>query len=156
MNQYDFFNQQLKALLDFNTENVDTPYMLFSDERLSVEMAALACSFFLSYVAFWDASGNEEFVLSDAGIISEYEGFHLISNGLDLSKSSYLLYQLKHDKENYGAYAKFLQACSMMYENYDLFNISSNRCLSLPAKINCALVTFCIWVLSVASMFFSG
>lgn len=129
MSEYDFFNGQLLALSQFDVKNVTTPYELFNDERLSVEMAALACSFFFSYVAFWDASTEEEFVLSDAGIVSEYEGFHQITGGLDLSKTSYLLYHLLHDKENGPSYIKPLQACSMMYENYDLFNISSSRCI---------------------------
>lgn len=128
MSEFDFFNSQLLALSKFDIANVCNPYVLFDDEKLSVEMAALACSFFFSYVGFWDAT-EEEFILSDAGIISEYEGFHQITGGLDISKSSYLLYHLKRDKENGSFYIKPLQACSMMYENYDLFNISSTRCI---------------------------
>lgn len=129
MSKYDFFNQQMLALTEFDDKNTLTPYELFNDERLSIEMAAWACSFYFSYVAFWDASDDGEFVLSDAGIISEYEGFHLITGGLDISKTSYLLYQMENDKKNGSAYIRSLQTCSVMYENYDLFNISSNRCI---------------------------
>lgn len=129
MSEYDFFNQQLLALSEFGTGKVMLPYELFNDERLSVEMAALACSYYFSYVAFWDAPENEEFVLSDAGIVSEYEGFHQITGGLDISKMSYLLYQMKNDKKIGRLYFRETQTCSMMYENYDLFNISSNRCI---------------------------
>lgn len=130
MSKFDFFNQQLKALSEFDVNNTANPYVLFNDERLSLEMAALACSFFFSYVAFWDAPKDDEFVLSDAGIVSEYEGFHQITGGLDVSKTSYLIYQMNHaKKEIRSAYIKPLQTCSMMYENYDLFNISSNRCI---------------------------
>ena len=130
MSQYDFFNQQLKALSEFDINNAITPYVLFNDERLSLEMAALACSFFFSYVAFWDSPNESEFVLSDAGIISEYEGFHQLTGGLDASKTSYLLHQMNHSAREIGSgYIRPLQTCSMMYENYDLFNIASNRCI---------------------------
>lgn len=129
MSKYDFFNQQMLALTEFDDKNARNPYELFNDERLSREMAAWACSFYFSYVAFWDASDDGEFVLSDAGIVSEYEGFHLITGGLDISKTSYLLYQMKKDKKNGGLYVRPLQTCSIMYENYDLFNISSKRCI---------------------------
>lgn len=129
MNKYDFYNQQMLALSEFDDKKARTPYELFNDERLSIEMASWACSFYFSYVAFWDASDDGEFVLSDAGIISEYEGFHLITGGLDISKTSYLLYQMKKNKGNSSPYVRPLQTCSMMYENYDLFNISSKRCI---------------------------
>ena len=129
MSQFDFFNQQMLALTEFDDKNATNPYELFNDERLSREMAAWACSFYFSYVAFWDASDDGEFVLSDAGIVSEYEGFHQIAGGLDVSKTSYLLYQMKNDKKNGDLYVRTLQTCSMMYENYDLFNISSTRCI---------------------------
>lgn len=129
MSKFDFFNQQMLALTEFDDKNARNPYELFNDERLSREMAAWACSFYFSYVAFWDASDDGEFVLSDAGIVSEYEGFHQITGGLDVSKTSYLLYQMKYNKESGGLYVRHLQTCSMMYENYDLFNISSNRCI---------------------------
>ena len=93
------------------------------------EMVAYAASFLLSYISFWDAPENSEFVLSDIGMISEYEGVHLITGGLDLSKLSYLYHQLFHDKERAALYSGLLSCNEVMYENYDIFNISKNRCL---------------------------
>lgn len=129
MDEYDFYNQQFLALIEFDISKVGNPYQLFNDERLCLEMAALACSFYLSYVVFWDAPEDGEFILSDAGIVSEYEGFFQITGGLNASKTSYLLYQMRSDKELGPLYIKTLQTCSIMYENYDLFNISSKRCI---------------------------
>ena len=130
MSEYDFYNQQLLALTEFDTSKLMQVYDIFKDERLSLEMACLACSFFFSYVAFWDAPDNEEFILSDAGIVSEYEGFHQITGGLDASKTSYLNHQIKKgDKNKIGAYVRPMQTTLMMYENYDIFNISSKRCI---------------------------
>ena len=131
MSKYDFFNQQLLALSEFSYDEIFNPYVLFFDKRLSLEMACLATSFYFAYIAFWDAPNSSEFVLSDAGIISEYEGFHQITGGLDVSKSSYIFHQYKvTEPRRCGAmYGKVLQTSLMMYENYDLFNISSNRCI---------------------------
>ncbi|MBO6280002.1 MAG: DUF4238 domain-containing protein [Bacilli bacterium] len=130
MTPFDFFNQQLLALAEFSTEKLLQPYEIFKDTRLSLEMACWACSFYFSYVAFWDAEDDSEFVLSDAGIVSEYEGFYQLTGGLSASKTSYLNHQIKKgDKNRIGAYVKPMQTTLMMYENYDLFNISSTRCI---------------------------
>ena len=110
------------------------------------EMVAYAATFLLSYIAFWDAPDNNEFVLSDVGMISEYEGFHLITGGLDLSKLGYLYHQLLHDKDRAIVYADLLSSNEVMYENYDIFNISKTRCLIMISpffrqyfSMNCSL-----------------
>ena len=93
------------------------------------EMVAYAATFLLSYIAFWDAPEGNEFVLSDVGMISEYEGVHQITGGLDLSKLSYLFHQLLNDKSMANIYIELLSSNEVMYENYDIFNISKKRCL---------------------------
>lgn len=93
------------------------------------EMVAYAATFLLSYITFWDAPDDNEFVLSDVGMISEYEGIHQITGGLDLSKLSYLFHQLLNDKETAVIYGDLLSSNEVMYENYDIFNISKKRCL---------------------------
>lgn len=110
------------------------------------EMVAYAAIFLLSYITFWDAPNNNEFVLSDVGMISEYEGFHSVTGGLDLSKLGYLYYQLLHDKERVAIYADLISSNAVMYENYDIFNISKNRCLIMVSpffrqffSMNCSI-----------------
>lgn len=110
------------------------------------EMVAYAATFLLSYITFWDAPDNNEFVLSDVGMISEYEGFHLVTGGLDLSKLGYLYYKLLHDKDRMAVYADLLSSNEVMYENYDIFNISKNRCLIMISpffrqyfEMNCSI-----------------
>lgn len=90
------------------------------------EMIAWAMPFLESYIAFWDAPKEKEFILTDCGMCSEYEGFHMITGGIDISKVSYLLKQIKNEKYEYS---DFLASCSVMYENYNIYNLSSTRCM---------------------------
>lgn len=90
------------------------------------EMLAWAVPFLESYLAFWDAPENKEFVLTDCGMSTEYEGFHLITGGVDISKVSYLQAQLKEHSAEYGM---LMATNCVMYENYNLFVISSTRCM---------------------------
>lgn len=90
------------------------------------EMIAWAMPFLESYIAFWDAPKDKEFILTDCGMCSEYEGFHMITGGIDISKVSYLLKQIKNEKYEYS---DFLASCSVMYENYNIYNLSSTRCM---------------------------
>ena len=57
---------------------------------------------------------------------SEYEGFHMITGGIDISKMSYLAKQIKNGKYQYGY---IMASCSVMFENYDIYNLSSTRCM---------------------------
>lgn len=93
------------------------------------EMVAYAATFLLSYITFWDAPDGNEFVLSDVGMISEYEGIHQITSGLDLYKYSYLYHQCLNDKDRIAVYSDLLSSNAVMYENYDIFNFSKKRCL---------------------------
>lgn len=90
------------------------------------EMLAWAIPFLESYLAFWDAPENKEFVLTDCGMSTEYEGFHLITGGVDISKVSYLQAQSKAHSAEYGM---LMATNCVMYENYNLFVISSSRCM---------------------------
>ncbi len=90
------------------------------------EMICWALPYLESYITFWDAPENREFVLTDCGMCSEYEGFHRITGGYDISKFSYLLHQVKNGK---GEYVPFLASNYLMYENYNVFNLSSKRCM---------------------------
>lgn len=122
------FNNSLLALLDYKF-NLDIMVKMKTDQRLPKEVAAWALSFMYSYLAIWDAPEDEEFVLSDQGIVSEYEGFHMITGGIDCSKISYLFSKAKSNEQLAPYYFDSFGTSIMMYENYDLFNISSKRCI---------------------------
>lgn len=125
----DLFNNALAALVDFDYKNINGVYDLFKDKRLTIEMAAYATSFFASYVSFWDAPAESEFLLSDGGVISEYEGFHQITGGIDISKQGYLVHQINRNDNNSFLYGEIFANNCVMYECYDIFNISSKRCV---------------------------
>ena len=85
-----------------------------------------------SYVAFWDSDDDQEFILTSTGMVSEYEPSHAIFEGLDLSKYSYLLDKLGcSNSERRAYYAHLLSFNQIMYENFNIFNLSSNRCMVL-------------------------
>ena len=91
------------------------------------EMLGWAIPFLESYIAFWDTLAEKEYLLTDCGMCSEYEGFHMITGGIDISKSSFLFHKiLKEHKEEYGG---VLASNFLMYENYSIFNLSSTRSL---------------------------
>ena len=90
------------------------------------EMLAWAMPFLESYIAFWDTPKDKEYILTDCGMCSEYEGFHMITGGIDISKMSYILKQIKSGKYQYGG---LMASCSVMFENYNIYNLSSTRCM---------------------------
>ncbi len=96
------------------------------DPLATREMLAWAMPFIESYIAFWDAPKDKEFILTDCGMCSEYEGFHMITGGLDVSKMSYLIKQIKDGKYQYG---RIMASCIVMYENYNIYNLNSTRCM---------------------------
>lgn len=89
----------------------------------TAEMLAWAAPFLESYLAFWDTPNEKEYVLTDCGMTSEYEGFHLITGGIDISKISYLLNKIKDEP----GYAGIFASQYAMYENYNIFVLSSTR-----------------------------
>ena len=88
------------------------------------EMLVWAIPFLDSYIAFWDTPKGKEYILTDCGMCSEYEGFHMITGGIDISKSAYLLHHI--NKKEYQ-YCGLLASNIPMYENYDIYNLSSTR-----------------------------
>lgn len=78
-----------------------------------------------SYLTFWDSSDTEEFLLSDVNMLSEYDMCHMVFGGLNSEKYTYLYQNLK-GKAGY-VYADFLKTHCVMYENYNVFNLSNNR-----------------------------
>ena len=89
---------------------------------------------FDAYVSFWDSHDNHEFILSSTGMLSDYEPSHYVFEGLDLSKFSYLFDQVKKSNSNQNMlsfYAYCLAFNNLMYENFNIFNLSSTRCMVL-------------------------
>ena len=87
-----------------------------------------------SYLTFWDSADNQEFILSSTGMVSDYEPSHDIFEGLDLSKFSYLLDMIRNksiDETEMMFYAKCLSFNTIMYENFNIFNLSATRCMVL-------------------------
>lgn len=124
-------NQDLYELaLRVCCENTDITNIA-SDKRATLEIVAWATTFVDAYLAIWDAPKGMEFILSDCSMVSEYEGCHQLTGGLDLSKFSYCQYHLQHPTEDLEGLmqAKALSTLQIMYENYNLFNLSSKRCL---------------------------
>lgn len=81
-----------------------------------------------SYIGFWDSNENQEFILTDNGLTTEYEPSHQLYGGLDLSKFSYLLHMLKKsNKKEKLIYYTLLDRIKIMYENFSIFNVSSSR-----------------------------
>ncbi len=124
-------NQELYELaLRVCCENEDITNIA-ADKRATLEIVAWAMTFVDAYLAIWDAPKGMEFILSDCSMISEYEGCHQLTAGLDLSKFSYCQYHLQHPTEDLEVLmqAKAISTLQIMYENYNVFNLSSKRCL---------------------------
>ncbi len=87
-----------------------------------------------AYVSFWDSHDKHEFILSSTGMLSEYEPSHHVFEGLDLSKFSYMLEKMNDAKLSAMSrlfYAHSLSFNNLMYENFNVFNLSSTRCMVL-------------------------
>lgn len=89
-----------------------------------------------AYIVFWDCADEQEFVLTDFGMISEYEPSHMVFEGMSISKFSYCHYKLmqanaKKDRYRGLEYARLIATEQIMFENYSVFHLSSNRCIAL-------------------------
>lgn len=103
---------------------------LLCDPLLPLELYVWAVAFTASYIAIWDAPEGKQFVLTDCGMNSEYEGTcHL--TGYDLSKSSYLLWLREHGSrgERYVADTYFTYG-QAMYEIFNFFPVSKKRVIA--------------------------
>lgn len=129
LSAYDLQMRAMQIYLDCETE-----HDIINHPLITRELYCWAKVFNASYLTFWDSASNQEFILSSTGMISEYEPSHLIFEGLDLSKFSYLLRQIHDKKEsaNVLAHYGFLMSINqIMYENFEIFNLSSTRCMIL-------------------------
>lgn len=109
------------------------PALIEFDKRVTIEILAWARTIMDSYLAIWDAPDGMEFVLSDCSMISEYEGAHQLTGGVDLSKISYSCYYMMHSKsiDERMCHLDTIAKNQVMYENFNVFNLSSKRCLVL-------------------------
>lgn len=126
---YELQMRAMQIYLDCETENE-----LIKHPLITRELYCWAKVFIASYLTFWDSADNQEFILSSTGMISEYEPSHLLFEGLDLSKFSYLLRQIQNKKDNENVmmhYCMLMNLNQIMYENFEIFNLSSNRCMVL-------------------------
>jgi len=98
------------------------------------ELYCWAAVFDKSYLTFFDSNEDEEFILSSTGMISDNEPSFLTIGGLDLSKRGYLFEKLTDKKEQEAMRLKCaddLAFTFLMYENFNIFNLSSTRCMVL-------------------------
>lgn len=90
-----------------------------------MDLIAWSAAFTESYLTFWDAAESEEFLLTDINMMSEYDMCHEMYGGLNTEKTSYLISKINES----SIYLSILKTLSVMYENYDIFNISNTRCI---------------------------
>ena len=90
-----------------------------------LDIIAWAAAITESYLTFWDSADSEEFILTDINMMSEYDMCHMMYGGLNSEKVSYLISKLKES----FAHPTILKTLNVMYENYNIFNISNTRCI---------------------------
>lgn len=93
--------------------------------KCPLDIIAWAAAITESYLTFWDSSDSEEFILTDINMMSEYDMCHMMYGGLNSEKISYLISKLKES----FAHPTILKTLNVMYENYNIFNISNTRCI---------------------------
>ncbi|HML99891.1 MAG TPA: DUF4238 domain-containing protein [Bacilli bacterium] len=118
------FDRALRVFIE-----TDNTIQILMHRDATRELYIWAKSFFDGYIAFWDANNEQEFVLTDNGLTTEYEPSHIVFEGLSQSKSSYLLSMIKTAKSNKAkaVYADLFEKITIMYENFSIFNLSSKR-----------------------------
>lgn len=125
------FNLQMRAMQLFI--NCGTEGELLSNPLCVREFYTWAKTFIDAFVTFCDSNPKQEFILTDNGMTTEYEPGHYVFEGISVSKKSYL----KHFLENEDCDSLKLRYCNLlltneiMYENFNIFNLSSTRCIVL-------------------------
>ena len=115
------FTLSLKVILDNDIfELEDCP-------DCPIEIIAWSKAITDSYLKFWDSNEEEEFILNDTNMMSEYEMCHAVFSGIELERKSYLYSKLKDNTYNF--YLDFLLLQEVMYENFNIFNISNTRAI---------------------------
>lgn len=125
------FNLQMQAMELFIHCNTEVELLL---NPLCVrEFYAWAKVFLDAFLTFCDSHPTQEFILTDNGMTSEYEPSHYVFEGISLSKHSYLMHCLKNDGSDVlkAKYCDLLLTNEIMFENFNIFNLSSTRCMVL-------------------------
>lgn len=128
LSSHEFYMNTLKMYIECQSANE-----MLIHENVTKETYCWAKVFLDSYLSFLDCADNQQFILTDCGMISEYEPSHIIFAGLDISKFSYLhskLNDAKDEKQKYF-YSDLLIKNQIMFENFDIFNLSATRSLVL-------------------------
>ncbi|MCX4276154.1 MAG: DUF4238 domain-containing protein [Candidatus Gastranaerophilales bacterium] len=125
------FNLQMRAMELFI--NCNTEAELIFHPLCVREFYAWAKVFLDAFLTFCDSHPRHEFILTDNGMTSEYEPSHYIFEGISLSKHSYLMHCLKSDDSEVlkARYCDLLLTNEVMFENFNIFNLSSTRCIVL-------------------------
>lgn len=128
LSSHELYMNTLKMYIECTSAND-----MLCHENATKETYCWAKVFLDSYLSFWDCAENQQFILTDCGMTSEYEPSHIIFTGLDISKFSYLHSKLIDAKdENYKyLYSDLLFKNQIMFENFDIFNLSATRSLVL-------------------------
>ena len=110
-----------------------SPLDMIFNPLCTKELFAWSRIFLDGYLMFWDSHNDHEFILTDNGMTSDYEPSHFLYEGLDLSKESYLHTMMKSANNNFAQvkYAQLLALNQIMYENFNVFNLSSTRCIEI-------------------------
>ncbi len=125
------FNLQMQAMKLFI--NCNTEFDLLLHPLCVREFYAWAKVFLDAFLTFFDSHPKYEFILTDNGMTSEYEPSHYIFEGISLSKHSYLMNHLQRDDSEVlkARYYDLLLTNEIMFENFNIFNLSSTRCIAL-------------------------
>lgn len=116
----DKFRVSLEFILDNDIFNL---YMT----ECPLDIIAWAAAMTESYITFWDSCDTEEFILTDINMMSEYDMCHTIFGGLNTEKFSFLISKIKTKEAS--LYSNLIKTTSVMYENYNIFNLSNTRCI---------------------------
>lgn len=125
------FNMQMCAMKLFIECNTEVE--LIMNPLCVREFYTWAKVFLDAFLTFCDSHPAQEFILTDNGMTSEYEPSHSLFEGISLSKQSYLQHCLKSNDSNVlkYRYCELLLTNEIMYENFNIFNLSSTRCILL-------------------------
>ncbi len=118
------------------------PFDRLNDEFCTQELYCWAWVIDGAYLTFFDSADEQEFLLSSTGMISENEpSFYMfadkssqIMQGPSWSKFSYLLSHMQRENCSKIERAWCCQQIAfraLMYENFNIFNLSATRCIVL-------------------------
>jgi hypothetical protein len=108
---------------------------MLEHEYVTRESYFWAKAFQDAYLVFWDSDEKQDFILSDNGTAMEYAlSSMLIEGGYGFSKLAYLRSQ--REEQSYYTpmrvyYTDLFLKNQTMYENFSVFNLTSNRCVAL-------------------------